>query len=83
MDSFIARSNGLFFSQSEKIKRKPFCIFINLRLVFALLDDVVIRFFEEKSNWEDFGIFEPKDVHKQVAILFKTPPYYNSKVKTN
>lgn len=40
------------------------------------LDDLQIRFFEDAdSNWEGYGDFMPLDVHKQVAITFKTPKY--------
>ncbi|KAK9964560.1 hypothetical protein ABG768_005724 [Culter alburnus] len=40
-------------------------------------DDIDIRFYEEEddSGWEAFGDFSPTDVHKQYAIVFKTPPY--------
>ncbi|MFT7805948.1 nuclear factor NF-kappa-B p100 subunit-like isoform X2 [Arapaima gigas] len=41
-------------------------------------DDIEIRFFEEDKDggWEDFGDFSPTDVHKQYAIVFKTPKYH-------
>ncbi|TRY90545.1 hypothetical protein DNTS_002667 [Danionella cerebrum] len=38
-------------------------------------DDIDIRFYEEEEDWEAFGDFSPTDVHKQYAIVFKTPPY--------
>ncbi|XP_043215020.1 transcription factor p65-like isoform X2 [Amphibalanus amphitrite] len=41
-------------------------------------DDIEVRFFEVRDNrlhWEAFGEFLPADVHKQVAICFKTPRY--------
>ncbi|XP_037083508.1 proto-oncogene c-Rel-like isoform X2 [Pollicipes pollicipes] len=41
-------------------------------------DDIEVRFFEVRDNrlhWEAFGEFLPADVHKQVAISFKTPRY--------
>lgn len=40
-------------------------------------DDIDIRFYEEEedSGWEALGDFSPTDVHKQYAIVFKTPPY--------
>ncbi|KAM3932157.1 proto-oncogene c-Rel [Leptodactylus fuscus] len=34
-------------------------------------DDIEVRFFT--SNWEDKGQFGQADVHRQVAIVFKTP----------
>ncbi|XP_032638830.1 nuclear factor NF-kappa-B p105 subunit isoform X1 [Chelonoidis abingdonii] len=41
-------------------------------------DDIQIRFYEEDENggvWEGFGDFSPTDVHRQFAIVFKTPKY--------
>lgn len=45
-------------------------------------EDIKIRFYEEKNvdgvvkvEWQDFGVFEPRNVHKQTSIKFKTPPY--------
>uniref|UniRef100_A0A8C2LLV9 Nuclear factor NF-kappa-B p105 subunit n=1 Tax=Cricetulus griseus TaxID=10029 RepID=A0A8C2LLV9_CRIGR len=41
-------------------------------------DDIQIRFYEEEENggfWEGFGDFSPTDVHRQFAIVFKTPKY--------
>ena len=41
-------------------------------------DDIQIRFFEMRDNtlfWDAYGDFSPQDVHKQVAINFKTPRY--------
>ncbi|XP_023221027.1 nuclear factor NF-kappa-B p110 subunit-like [Centruroides sculpturatus] len=42
--------------------------------------DIKIKFFEEKdgeSRWEAEADFTDSDVHHQVAIVFKTPPYRN------
>ncbi|KAG8443975.1 hypothetical protein GDO86_009236 [Hymenochirus boettgeri] len=36
-------------------------------------DDIEVRFFTD--NWEDKGTFGQADVHRQVAIVFKTPPF--------
>lgn len=47
-------------------------------------DDIQIRFFEEKDGeciWEGYGDFQPSDVHKQVAIHFRTPRYQTTQVK--
>lgn len=44
----------------------------------VLRDDIAVRFFEEIDGeivWEAFGEFSQKNVHRQVAISFKTPPY--------
>ncbi|XP_052058912.1 putative transcription factor p65 homolog isoform X2 [Mytilus californianus] len=42
-------------------------------------DDVRIRFYQENDNgdvvWEDSGDFSANDIHRQYAIVFKTPPY--------
>ncbi|KAI4498556.1 hypothetical protein M0802_006262 [Mischocyttarus mexicanus] len=41
-------------------------------------EDIQVRFFEEKNGhviWEGYGDFAPTDVHKQTAIVFKTPSY--------
>ncbi|EGW14115.1 Nuclear factor NF-kappa-B p105 subunit [Cricetulus griseus] len=41
-------------------------------------NDIQIRFYEEEENggfWEGFGDFSPTDVHRQFAIVFKTPKY--------
>ncbi|XP_043189654.1 putative transcription factor p65 homolog [Amphibalanus amphitrite] len=48
-------------------------------------DDIEVRFFEVRDNrlyWEGFGEFLPADVHKQVAICFKTPRYANPDLDT-
>eukprot|EP00117_Sycon_ciliatum_P029860 scpid42065/ scgid23675/ Nuclear factor NF-kappa-B p105 subunit; Nuclear factor of kappa light polypeptide gene enhancer in B-cells 1; Nuclear factor NF-kappa-B p50 subunit len=57
-------------------------------------DDIAIRFFEERSpenskangsadsdyQWEADGEFSASDVHRQSAIVFKTPPYWKSNI---
>ncbi|XP_078659378.1 nuclear factor NF-kappa-B p105 subunit-like isoform X2 [Branchiostoma floridae x Branchiostoma belcheri] len=47
-------------------------------------DDIQVRFYEEADDstnggteWEAYGDFGPADVHRQFAIVFKTPPYHN------
>ncbi|KAF6731995.1 Nuclear factor NF-kappa-B p100 subunit [Oryzias melastigma] len=46
-------------------------------------DDIEIRFYEEddEGGWEAFGDFSPTDVHKQYAIVFKTPPYHSTEIQ--
>ncbi|XP_072559976.1 nuclear factor NF-kappa-B p100 subunit-like [Paramormyrops kingsleyae] len=45
-------------------------------------DDIEIRFFEdEDGSWEALGDFSPTDVHKQYAIVFKTPQYHTTEIK--
>ncbi|KAM9847563.1 proto-oncogene c-Rel [Aulostomus maculatus] len=39
-------------------------------------DDIEVRFFSA-DGWEAKGSFSQADVHRQVAIVFKTPPFYN------
>lgn len=41
-----------------------------------LSEDIEVRFFSEK--WESKGSFSQADVHRQVAIVFRTPPYSES-----
>ncbi|KAK9541928.1 hypothetical protein VZT92_001939 [Zoarces viviparus] len=42
-------------------------------------DDIEVRFFAD-DGWEAKGSFSQADVHRQVAIVFKTPSYYNTSV---
>lgn len=43
-------------------------------------DDISICFFDVDSGWESYGEFSPTDVHRQVAIVFRTPPYKNQQI---
>lgn len=50
----------------------------------ASTEDIQVRFYEVKDGmieWEDFGDFQASDVHKQVAISFKTPRYKSLEVR--
>lgn len=41
-------------------------------------EDIAVRFYEEQDGqvvWEANGDFQHNNVHKQVAICFKVPPY--------
>jgi Rel/ankyrin family protein len=43
-------------------------------------DDIQVRFYQELNGqlvWEAFADLQPSDVHKQVAICFRTPRYFN------
>ena len=46
--------------------------------------EIKVRFFEldDEGNqvWESFGSFSESDVHHQVAIVFRTPPYHDSMI---
>uniref|UniRef100_A0AAQ5YBF4 RHD domain-containing protein n=1 Tax=Amphiprion ocellaris TaxID=80972 RepID=A0AAQ5YBF4_AMPOC len=46
-------------------------------------DDIEIRFYEEDEDacWEAYGDFSPTDVHKQYAIVFKTPAYHSTEIE--
>jgi c-Rel proto-oncogene protein len=50
-----------------------FTLFSHCYCFFDLLDDIEVRFV--LNDWEAKGIFSQADVHRQVAIVFKTPPY--------
>ncbi|XP_033733822.1 putative transcription factor p65 homolog [Pecten maximus] len=44
-------------------------------------EDIGVRFYKENEvnesllDWEDYGDFSQNDIHRQYAIVFKTPPY--------
>nr|KAG5707696.1 hypothetical protein BaRGS_003271 [Batillaria attramentaria] len=46
--------------------------------------DIAVRFVEHNEDgsvkWEAYGNFSPLDVHRQYAIVFKTPAYYNANI---
>lgn len=42
-------------------------------------DDIEVRFFSS-DGWEAKGSFSQADVHRQVAIVFKTPAYYDTSI---
>ncbi|XP_038613583.1 nuclear factor NF-kappa-B p100 subunit [Tachyglossus aculeatus] len=45
-------------------------------------DDIEVRFYEDDENgWQAFGDFSPTDVHKQYAIVFRTPPYHKMRIE--
>ncbi|CAG2172011.1 unnamed protein product [Oppiella nova] len=49
--------------------------------------EIKIRFFETDSDghqlWESFANFTEADVHHQVAIVFRTPPYRDQNIKSS
>lgn len=45
-----------------------------------ILDDIEVRFFTQ--SWEAKGSFSQADVHRQVAIVFKTPAYCDTSITT-
>lgn len=49
-------------------------------------DDIQVRFFEETEDgvsWEAFGDFASHDVHRQYAIVFRTPPYRDPYIQSS
>ncbi|GFQ85823.1 embryonic polarity protein dorsal [Trichonephila clavata] len=47
-------------------------------------EDIQIWFYEEQGSrilWESQAEFQPSDVHKQVAISFRTPRYHNENIQ--
>ena len=47
-------------------------------------DDIQVRFFEIREKtlyWEAYGDFQASDVHKQMAIAFRTPKYASLDVR--
>lgn len=47
-------------------------------------DDIQVRFYQELDDgliWEAYGDFTPNDVHRQFAIVFRTPPYVNPHIE--
>ncbi|XP_074597268.1 nuclear factor NF-kappa-B p100 subunit-like isoform X2 [Brevipalpus obovatus] len=46
--------------------------------------EIKIRFFEADMDgnptWESYALFSEADVHHQVAIVFRTPPYHDTSV---
>ncbi|EDW04264.1 embryonic polarity protein dorsal [Drosophila grimshawi] len=48
-------------------------------------DDIRIRFFETNEAgveiWEAYAEFQPTDIYKQTAIVFKTPRYRNTEIQ--
>ncbi|KAM4536357.1 transcription factor p65 [Odontesthes bonariensis] len=52
--------------------------------IFLLCDkvqkeDIEVRFFQD--SWEGKGTFSQADVHRQVAIVFRTPPYRDTNLR--
>lgn len=45
-------------------------------LSFPPAEDIEVRFFHE--SWEGKGTFSQADVHRQVAIVFRTPRYHST-----
>lgn len=41
-------------------------------------EDIEVRFFQD--SWEGKGTFSQADVHRQVAIVFRTPPYRDTNI---
>lgn len=53
-------------------------VLINSTSLKVAKEDISVRFFEEIDDnivWEGYGDFQHTNVHKQVAISFRTPRY--------
>lgn len=47
-------------------------------------DNITVRFFEQSEDglvWEAFADFGQGDVHRQFAIVIRTPPYRNTRIR--
>lgn len=47
-------------------------------------DDIQVRFYEEVNGqlkWEGFGDFHSNQVHRQVAVIFRTPRYIDQDIE--
>lgn len=65
----------LHLGWSRKVGLKHLCMF---RLCCSPAEDIEVRFFQD--SWEGKGTFSQADVHRQVAIVFRTPPYHDTKL---
>lgn len=48
-------------------------------------DDIQVRFYQETEDgvcWEAYGEFTAQDIHRQYAIVFRTPPYRDADIQT-
>lgn len=53
--------------------------FFSTRFVIVpLADDIEIVF--RRDSWKANGEFSQTDVHRQIAIVFKTPPYQHQNI---
>lgn len=51
---------------------------LRLCLLLSSSEDIEVRFFQD--SWEGKGTFSQADVHRQVAIVFRTPPYRDTNI---
>lgn len=51
---------------------------LGLCLLLSSSEDIEVRFFQD--SWEGKGTFSQADVHRQVAIVFRTPPYRDTNI---
>lgn len=58
------------------IKWSPFVF--ELYVIVPLADDIEIVF--RRDSWKANGEFSQTDVHRQIAIVFKTPPYQHQNI---
>lgn len=55
---------------------RVFIIWLYFLFSLCSAEDIEVRFFQD--SWEGKGTFSQADVHRQVAIVFRTPPYRNT-----
>uniref|UniRef100_A0A3P9PAP4 Nuclear factor of kappa light polypeptide gene enhancer in B-cells 2 (p49/p100) n=1 Tax=Poecilia reticulata TaxID=8081 RepID=A0A3P9PAP4_POERE len=77
--AFLQDSNGGFTRALKPVVSNPI---YDSNLAHGQDVRIGIRFYEEDEDgcWEAFGDFSPTDVHKQYAIVFKTPPYHSAEI---
>ena len=52
-------------------------------LKFVFTDDIQIRFYEDSPDgikWSAYADFGQQDVHRQFAVVFRTPQYHNANI---
>ncbi|XP_077401249.1 transcription factor p65 isoform X3 [Vanacampus margaritifer] len=69
----------LLCDKVQKGKKMRWTVFCKVRFLLKThpsslgTEDIEVRFFQD--SWEGKGTFSQADVHRQVAIVFRTPPY--------
>lgn len=69
--------------ESTIVIKSTVSLVINFFLIQVVKVNIEVRFFQMKDDeviWEALGDFSQHNVHHQVAISFRTPPYFKSDV---
>ena len=69
----ITRSAGLALNEFSQPETHLLLPLPASTLFVPSTEDIEVRFFQD--SWEGKGTFSQADVHRQVAIVFCTPPY--------